>query len=1394
MDGSFISPRATTAIADDPINAYVPRLVLERLARAASLGPSVERLYGAVLWADVEGFAPFAERMSRAGPAGAERLSETLDAHYGRILTAAGASDGDLQFFAGDGALIWWPAAAPDDLARATRAATRAALQIQGATRANQPADEPGRFRFAVGAGTLGAFVAGGARGCWVHLLAGEAIAQAASAARAGAPGAVVLSPGAGTLVRGVALRRPLPGGFVRVDEIDDADRTEIAEEGAAQAGAIAVPRPATQPALGVEAFVLPPIVARLRAGQAGFLAEFRAVSIVFVDLSALSWLFDLAALQSALEVLQQALHDHDGLLYQLVQDDRGTSAVAAFGLPGHTHDDDPVRAVRFARAAHDGLRPLIGAAACGVATGPLFCGDCGGPRRRQYSLFGSAINRAARLMAAASGEVLTDDVTSRQTERRLRFESGSRQALKGMGAPVPVWRGGQPRREVPGPVGMVGRDAERAMLAAHVDELRATGAGGVVIVEGAAGIGKTALLGDLTRLVVGGPEHPELPMAFGAADPIEARTPLFAFRGVMRRLLGITDGAAPADVRALVDAQLARIGAGADLLPLLNPVLAHGFPETELTAQMTGAVRAENRNQVICRLFDALTDGQRWVVALDDVHWLDAASWVILAMLRARCPGVLWVLAGRPADGGSDSQRAPVEEGAARLRLDGLSGAEVSALLRDLWSVDRVPDLLVGLLLERAEGNPLFCRELALALEGMGHVTVAGGACTVAADFRVQAARVLPATLSAAVSSRIDRLGAQPLLTLKVASVLGAWFDLAWLRRVLPVQGGPDALARDLEALEQAGCLRGVSSHAGDRFAFTHVMIQSAAYDLLPERQRRRLHEAAARALEAMNYADLSPVYGRLSYHFHEGGELRQATRYAALAAGQALDGYANVDAAHLFERALRSDEQLRGRLSVDLDRSQWWAGIAQAHYSLTHPADAREAYGHALRYAGFREPHGALHLAGGLLRFLASRALRALGAPPPRALEGQRRVRDEAALALMHYWGALDIWECRLVAAAAKAFAGYLLAERSAGSGRSAEAFASLGYLLSITPLRRLGEAELRRGVTVADASGELQAMASTRVMLGMHYTVVGRPAEALPLVEDAQSPAERLGAGLWKHRTRFMLAEPLLILGRFADAARVFAEAASLSRQAEPPVAGLATCFAALATLRLGRAAEALALIDGSEGIALCADSHLVLQRFAAIGPRIEVLLRLGRLEEAWDEALRAEALAQRGRDCDVYLAGLHGHAGVAEAYLELWRRARSGDGGAAEAAGGESALAIRAASACRRLRRFAVLYPTARPRADLLSARGALLARRPARALALAGRALRTARSMRLPFEEAGALALLAQLGAGPEREDGLRAALTSFDRLGARDQADEIERQLARSMGQQEGAP
>ena len=115
------------------LRSYVPGLLASRfVARPAPLdAPEVARFSAAVLFADISGFTPLAERLARRGPAGAEELSALLNVYFGRLTSLIAEHRGEVITFAGDGLLAVWPATGNEGPATAARDAGRCALAVQ---------------------------------------------------------------------------------------------------------------------------------------------------------------------------------------------------------------------------------------------------------------------------------------------------------------------------------------------------------------------------------------------------------------------------------------------------------------------------------------------------------------------------------------------------------------------------------------------------------------------------------------------------------------------------------------------------------------------------------------------------------------------------------------------------------------------------------------------------------------------------------------------------------------------------------------------------------------------------------------------------------------------------------------------------------------------------------------------------------------------------------------------------------------------------------------------------------------------------------------------------------------------------------------------------------------
>ena len=134
-----------------------------------------------------------------------------------------------------------------------------------------------------------------------------------------------------------------------------------------------------------------------------------------------------------------------------------------------------------------------------------------------------------------------------------------------------------------------------------------------------------------------------------------------------------------------------------------------------------------------------------------------------------------------------------------------------------------------------------------------------------------------LPDSIQGAVLTRLDRLPEESKLTLKVASVIGRIFALALLARSHPLAPSSAALDEQIAVVEQRDFARLEVPPPDTAYLFKHNITRDVAYETLLFDQRRQLHQAISRALEALDPAAID----QLAYHSYLGEDWPRALGY---------------------------------------------------------------------------------------------------------------------------------------------------------------------------------------------------------------------------------------------------------------------------------------------------------------------------------------------------------------------------------------------------------------------------------------------------------------------------------------------------------------------------------
>lgn len=1333
-----------TAEALQTLASYVPPLVVRLLARQpqAPLTPSAEHVPAAVLFADVSGFTPLAERLAARGPVGAETLNQILNAYFGRLIDVIAEHGGEVEKFAGDALLALWPAQ-NHDLTTATRRAAQCGLAMQAAVASVASDDARLALKIVIGVGDVVVMQLGGVAQRWECVLTGAPLVQVSLAEPLAEPGEVMLSPEAWQLIRDVCTGTPLRVETVRLNAI-------VLPYPLQTAPALPV-SPQLEPAL--RQYIPEAVLTRLAAGQADWLADLRAVTVLFINLPISHWT-PLAQAQGFMVAVQTVLERFEGSINKMSVDEKGVSLVAALGLPPLAHEDDAVRGIGAAMAIHTTLTALQCSHAIGVTTGRVFCGIIGSAVRREYTMIGDTVNLAARLMNQADDAILTDTTTYEAARSRMDFATLPPLTVKGKTEPVAVY---QPRGvshpTLHTPTAIVGRTSERAQFAQALDQLQHQHQSRIVLLEGAGGIGKTRLVADLIEQA----RARNITSLLGAGDSIEHSTLYFVWRSIFSQLFELT--VLPDDAvlrRTIVLEHLAPHPAALRLAPLLNDLLALDLPNNAWTAQMSGQVRADNIRGLCVQLLLLAAQRAPISVIIEDAHWIDSASWALLMAVQQQVQPLLLVVATRPlaTPTPSEWQRLRDHPTTSYMLLDSLDAEQAIKLVCQRLGVAALPEVAARLIMEKAEGHPFWSEEVAYALRDAGVLKIENGSCRLAAGVTDVDAIHVPDTIQGVITSRIDRLSPSQQLVLKVASVIGRVFWLSMLLDIYPVANDKPHLPADLTNLASLDITPLETALPTVAYFFKHAITQDVAYNLMPFAQRRMLHATIATWYEQTHRNDLAPYYPALVHHWRAAANGPKLLAALEAAGAYALRSGAYHEAATSFRHALVVDHDHTLGSSA-LQRARWERQLGEALGGLGDINESRVHLERALQLLGQPVPTGntrvLLHWAEQIAVQLGRRVR------PVQVHLAERDVALEAARAYQQLWAIYNGANAPISALSA-AWRMLNLAEAAGPSPELAQAYALVCFLsMAVPPVAAGFEA---RAQQVAHTVVQPAERSRLLVPLGRYHAYTGQWSLAEAELGQALEIAQQLGDRREWEEIAGDLALHAYHQGLFARGVALGEQISASARQRETTfTASLGLYAQALNLLPLGQVAAAIERLEAALPLLEGQPSELYL--ITTWGLLALAYQRSGAQAQARQAAVRVMQVAEHSAPAAV--VGF-GYPGAGEVLLTLSQQS--------SAPAERTQLLYLTQRAVKLTRQAGRLAPIFQPLG--LRLRGIAAAQQGQGAKAQAGwwRALQVAQRLSLPYETALIHLAIAQYGAAAERTFHASIARDGLAQLGA----------------------
>lgn len=1033
-----------------PLERFLPRRLLAQLESAE--GPCERRFEGVALLVDISGYSELTDRLCGAGNEGLEELSRLLGTSFEQYIDVVQSHGGEVVCFAGDALLAFWPT----DLERRGRAANdawrcgRRLLALSEREEITRSANPD--LHLGIAAGSMWAARLGGFEGRWQVLLGGTAVREACRALGRARRGEVATG---GKFDDWLTLPSPTTDASETPSRAPSEDRS----------------------ATGWHDSLLPRVVReRIDAGQDAWLAELRHVHSLFVRIDGLDEERDsLSRFQEAAVELQRTLRRYSGSTGQLVIDDKGLVLTVSFGLPFNAHANDGLRACGAGLAVEETLRRLGLSAVAGIAAGPAFCGAIGHRSRSEYVTVGRPMNLAALLMGGA-GQGLLVAAISPELASRLETDPAPALEAKGVGLVSPLRV--RAVRDV-SEAALHGREEELSFLRGRLDALQ-RGEGGVVLVTGEAGVGKSQLLRAAKQLA----RASATKVLLGEAAPTDYPAPYDALRSVFAELV---DEIRPGD---------------RDLLPLVAGLLPVACEETDASRRYRGKARADAAAKLLADLLVRAASDEPLLVALEDAHWMDSASFALIAAIARRRPRVLFVITSRPASAFGELDALRDETLLAQLALGPLPETALAQLASARLG-DAVDAAVIAAVHERTGGNPLFAIELLLLLATTGRLVRNGARFAFASGTGDLPAEETSLNVLTTITSRFDGLSPDEQLVAKTASVIGPKFSVAMLQAIHPEGLDPSSLARALRGLEACRILVPRDEESSS-YRFAHAQIRRVAYGLMLFEQRRGLHRRLALELETVA-SDRGAAAAALFHHWELADDPSRALFWADHAANHALRLGAYREARRFLERCL----ELTERAPTDGRRIGWYRKLSDAAVGSGTLAERHRHASAGLVLAGRPIPKTRLRLvAEGAGRLVRHRLV-----PSPRRPRREDELCLELAelhrhLAIVGYFqnDGLELLYHLTVAIEH--------ANRCAPSPVLACAHAELGGALGIAGLDGAARTSLRRALSLAEEIGDLGAIARTHLLNALYLVGVGDWEEVRRSTTATLEVADRLG----------------------------------------------------------------------------------------------------------------------------------------------------------------------------------------------------------------------------------------------------------------------------------------
>jgi len=452
----------------------------------------------------------------------------------------------------------------------------------------------------------------------------------------------------------------------------------------------------------------------------------------------------------------------------------------------------------------------------------------------------------------------------------------------------------------------MVGRQQDIRVLEESIKQLL-NGRGGVVNIEGMAGIGKSRLMAEIKSKEI----TSNVAFFEGRALSEGKNLSFHPITQIIKSWSGINEDDNTATSYQKLSQNIIRIypEQADEIIPFVATMM--GYPLEGEARQRVKGIEGEALERLILKnLRDLLSHAATHrpiVIMVEDAHWADLSSISFMESLfkLVKNHRLLFINVFRPGfkETGEKLKSFANEnllEYYREIIVKPLTEPESAELIGNLLNQINLPDDIKQLIILRSEGNPFFIEEVLRSFIDEGLIEIKDNSFIVTDQIRYAN---IPETIDKVILSRIDRLDEKTKGLLRTASVIGRNFYYKVLEEAAQTI---EELDNRLEYLKEAQLLNEHKHKEEVEFLFKHALAQQATYDSILQKTKKELHLKIAKSIEKVFADKLPEFYGVLAMHYGKAEVPEKMEEFLFKAGEKSLAAGASSEAINYFKQAL--------------------------------------------------------------------------------------------------------------------------------------------------------------------------------------------------------------------------------------------------------------------------------------------------------------------------------------------------------------------------------------------------------------------------------------------------------------------------------------------------------